>query len=215
MLLTAAFLVVSAVLFFVDFPVRRSASETDQDYVLETEGKESGSPSLQESGAQAQEDAPASAESAGTAPGSEQASVYVYVCGQVVHPDVYQMAAGSRVFEAVRAAGSFTEKADRNALNLADTVKDGQKIYVPAIGESSSAAAGSDAGTGTAQARLNINTASVEQLDTLPGIGRTRAQAIVAYREKNGPFEDIRGLLKVSGIKEGTFSKFEDLICVQ
>ena len=162
--------------------------------------------------------------------------IYVDVCGAVANPGVFQLATGSRVFQAIEAAGGYLPKAVQNCVNRAGVLTDGQQLYIltqeemerqgldPAemFGASDGQMNGS-AGTGqntgmTAQVqqdnRININTADEAQLTTLTGIGATRAQAIIAYREENGPFAAIEDIMNVQGIKEGTFAKIKDEIVV-
>ena len=162
--------------------------------------------------------------------------IYVDVCGAVANPGVFQLAVGSRVFQAIEAAGGYLPEAVQNCVNRAGVLTDGQQLYIltqeemerqgldPA--EMSGASDGQmngSAGTGqntgmTAQVqqdnRININTADEAQLTTLTGIGATRAQAIIAYREENGPFAAIEDIMNVQGIKEGTFAKIKDEIVV-
>ena len=166
----------------------------------------------------------------------QQAMIYVDVCGAVANPGVFQLAAGSRVFQAIEAAGGYLPEAALTCVNRAGVLTDGQQLYIltqeemerqgldPA--EMSGASDGQmngSAGTGqntgiAAQAqqdnRININTADETQLTTLTGIGATRAQAIIAYRQENGPFAAIEDIMNVQGIKEGTFAKIKDEIVV-
>ncbi|WP_044956544.1 helix-hairpin-helix domain-containing protein [Blautia wexlerae] len=166
----------------------------------------------------------------------QQAMIYVDVCGAVANPGVFQLAAGSRVFQAIEAAGGYLPEAALTCVNRAGVLTDGQQLYIltqeemerqgldPA--EMSGASDGQmngSAGTGqnagmTAQVqqdnRININTADEAQLTTLTGIGATRALAIIAYREENGPFAAIEDIMNVQGIKEGTFAKIKDEIVV-
>ncbi len=162
--------------------------------------------------------------------------IYVDVCGAVANPGVFQLAAGSRVFQAIEAAGGYLPEAVQNCVNRAGVLTDGQQLYIltqeemerqgldPAemAGASDGQMDGS-VGTGqnaglTVQAqqdnRININTADEAQLTTLTGIGATRAQAIISYREENGPFAVIEDIMNVQGIKEGTFAKIKDEIVV-
>lgn len=166
----------------------------------------------------------------------QQAMIYVDVCGAVANPGVFQLAAGSRVFQAIEAAGGYLPEAALTCVNRAGVLTDGQQLYiltqeemerqgrdpVEMAGASDGQMNGS-AGTGqntgmTAQVqqdnRININTADEAQLTTLTGIGSTRAQAIIAYREENGPFAAIEDIMNVQGIKEGTFAKIKDEIVV-
>ena len=162
--------------------------------------------------------------------------IYVDVCGAVANPGVFQLATGSRVFQAIEAAGGYLPKAVQNCVNRAGVLTDGQQLYIltqeemeqqgldPAeMAGASDGQMNGSAGTGqntgiAAQAqqdnRININTADETQLTTLTGIGATRAQAIIAYRQENGPFAAIEDIMNVQGIKEGTFAKIKDEIVV-
>lgn len=137
--------------------------------------------------------------------------VCVYVCGYVNSPGVYYIRNGARVADAVEAAGGIAEGAYPDILNLADMLTDGQRIYVPAIGETDNAMPAVQDGRSDL---VNINTADVSQLATLPGIGESRATSIIAYREENGAYGTIEDIMNVSGIKEAAFSKIKDYICV-
>ena len=148
--------------------------------------------------------------------------IKVYVCGAVQRPDVYEISADSRIVDAVSAAGGFAIDAYPEAMNLAETVSDGSRIYVPTKEEVDAlAVVYSDTGSGSGDTtsdstgRVNINTATLEELTTLPGIGDTRARAIIDYREQNGAFGNIEDIMKVTGIKEKSFSKIKDSICVK
>ncbi len=153
-------------------------------------------------------------------------TIFVYVCGAVARPGVYEFRPGSRVYEAVDAAGGALEEAVPDSLNLADVMYDGQKIRVPfqgdetevlqaASSEEESGEPGAAGGMqGSAGGLVNINTATVQELTMLPGIGQTRAAAVVAYRDRNGPFLCIEDLKNVSGIGEGIYSRVSALICV-
>lgn len=138
--------------------------------------------------------------------------VCVYVCGAVENPGVYYLLEGSRVDDAIKAAGGFTTDADSESLNLALSVKDGEQIAVKTVSEAASEAASkAEASDGL----ININTASEAELTTLPGIGSTRAAAIISYRETNGPFAKKSDIMNVSGIKEASYEKIKDLIKVE
>lgn len=156
--------------------------------------------------------------------------IYVHVCGQVVSPGVYQLLKGSRVYEAVAMAGGCTEQGAPDCLNMAQELTDGMKIQVPdqetarrileeqasGTGVINPSGTGPDSpGTsGEGEALVNINTASREQLTTLPGIGESRAEDIIRYREEYGGFQKIEDIMKVSGIKEAAFQKIKDRITV-
>ena len=166
----------------------------------------------------------------------QQELIYVDVCGAVANPGVFQLAAGSRVFQAIEAAGGYLPEAALTCVNRAGVLTDGQQLYIltqeemerqgldPAeMAGASDGQMNVSAGTGqntgmTAQVqqdnRININTADEAQLTTLTGIGATRAQAIIAYREENGPFAAIEDIMNVQGIIEGSFAKINDEIVV-
>lgn len=134
--------------------------------------------------------------------------IWVHVCGQVAMPGVYELLPGSRINDAIEAAGGFMEEADQEALNLAATIEDGQKVYVPARGEEPVISEAEDD-------RVDINHAREKELQQLPGIGESRARAIVEYRDKNGSFGTIEDLLKVDGIKQSVYDKIKDYIVVR
>lgn len=148
--------------------------------------------------------------------GQIQATVFVYVCGNVVKPGVYEAAEGARVYELIDMAGGVTQDGCAEALNLAEHVYDGQKLYVPDYDEYDftenivSLSGSEEQGAGL----VNINEADLELLMTLPGIGKTRAQAIIDYRTGYGRFGSIEDIMQVSGIKESAFSKIKEYICV-
>lgn len=139
--------------------------------------------------------------------------IAVYVCGAVEAPGVYELAAGSRVYEAVALAGGMTEEAWERGLNQAEVLSDGQMIVVLTEEEAEEQTGNDEAVNARNEDGLvNINAAGAEELKTLPGIGDAKAAAIIAYREKNGAFAAISDLKKVSGIGEGVFARLEGLI---
>jgi competence protein ComEA len=163
----------------------------------------------------------------------------VQLSGAVVQPGVYELPAGSRVQDAVRAAGGFTPDASTAAVNLAAPIKDGEYIIIPAIPPTPVAAIPIATSTPQPATRLenppltpdplpatqvppaatpagliNINTASLEDLDRLPGIGPVMAQRIIDYRTTNGPFAVIDDIMNVQGIGPATFEKIKSLITV-
>lgn len=147
---------------------------------------------------------------------------WIHICGQVAHPGVYELPKGSRVFQAVEAAGGFTENAEDGLLNLAGMVIDGMKITVLSKEEAKelteserkSMTGETDSGSGETGRLVNINTASREELMTLKGIGASRAEDIIRYREECGEFQRIEDIMKVSGIKDAGFQKIKDSITV-
>ncbi|WP_018132364.1 helix-hairpin-helix domain-containing protein [Effusibacillus pohliae] len=136
--------------------------------------------------------------------------VMVDVKGAVHSPGVYTLPAGARVVDAIQAAGGATEQADLQSVNLAQKLADGAPVLIPAKGEQASAAKPSV----VAEGKLNLNTATIEQLDALDGIGSTRAKAIVEYREKNGPFQSVDDLLKVKGFGPKLLDAIKDRLTV-
>lgn len=170
--------------------------------------------------------------------------IFVYVCGAVHAPGVYGLEEGARLYEAIACAGGVCEDAAEESVNQAQTVADGERLYIPTdeevrqgleeflksgisvgtegnkneenggiSGGGMSGALGEGSSTDSA-GKVNINTASREELKTLNGIGDTRAESILSYRELNGPFQAIEDLMQVDGIKEGVFNKMKDSITV-
>lgn len=162
-----------------------------------------------------QEDATAGETAADSAaPENASGEVVVHVAGAVSSPGVYTLPADSRVDDAVRAAGA-TADADLSQLNLAQKLADGQKITVPVAGatpaDGSSAATTADSDNG---GLININTATQEELESLPSIGEVRAQAIITYREEHGGFRTIDELKEVSGIGDKIFADISPHVTV-
>ena len=145
------------------------------------------------------------------------APIRVYVSGAVSRPGVYTLPPHSLVDDALKAAGGATAEADLDRINLALEVRDQQQVQVPRKGESVQPAPLATAGGATAQGalRVNINTATLADLDKLPKIGPATAQHIIDYRTKNGPFKYIEDLKKVSGIGDATFEVLKDFITVE
>lgn len=146
--------------------------------------------------------------------------IAVHICGAVKNPDVYFFEEGTRIIEGVEAAGGFLEDAASWYLNLSEKMIDEQRIYIPVTDEvldtdvfklwNSDVAAYVDE-----QGRININTASINKLTELSGIGEKKAESIVKYREENGPFVQNSDIIKVNGISESLFQSIEDKITVQ
>lgn len=146
-----------------------------------------------------------------------EGTIFVHVCGHVKEPGVYEFPAGSRICEAVEAAGGMLDTASCEAVNQAQQMQDGEQIYVPSKEE----AAGSvhnEAGMagenleGKDDGRIDLNTADKSQLMSLTGIGEMKAQAIIAYRQEHGSFHTPDEIMQVEGIKEGTYEKIKDQI---
>ena len=141
----------------------------------------------------------------------EPCVICVVICGAVQEEWIYYVPAGSRVNDVLVAAGGFSENASTSAVNLAEMVSDGDRIYIPEEGEEIVAVmTGSE--EKNSEGLVNINTAGKEELMTLPGIGETRAEEIIRYREQQGGFAQVEDLMKVNGIKEGTFNKLKDKV---
>jgi competence protein ComEA len=151
------------------------------------------------------------------------APISVHVAGAVVNPGVYRLPVASRVADAIQAAGGMRPEADPDLLNLASALQDGDRLWIPAKASATPAGRPENAGVvcvtvtpgpPTQDHPLNINTASVDQIDLLPGIGPVKAAAIVAYRTQNGPFTSVEELLKVPGITMSIFESLKDLVTV-
>lgn len=160
-----------------------------------------------------------------TVPESRENGYFVHICGQVKNPGVYELGKDCRIFEAVEAAGGFTDDAAEELLNLAEKISDGMKIVVLSREEAEALTAeekktvsGMGAQTGSVAGEksrlININTASKEELMTLSGIGESRAEDIIRYREESGGFQKIEDIMKVPGIKNAGFQKIKDRITV-
>jgi competence protein ComEA len=145
------------------------------------------------------------------------APVRVYVSGAVAAPGVYTLSAHSLVDDAIKAAGGAAADADLDKINLAQEVRDQQQIHVPRKGEATpqQPAPGPGGAATPGAKKVNINTATLAELDTLPKIGPTTAQRIIDYRTKNGPFKKIEDLKNVSGIGDVTFQALKDSITVE
>lgn len=130
----------------------------------------------------------------------------VFVCGSVVTPGVYELPTGSRVYEAIALAGGMTDEAAQTAVNQAELLTDGQMIEIPTKEEQQVRTAAEEA---RLDGLVNINTADLDELKTLPGIGDSKARSIIAYREKNGAFKTIEDIKSVDGIGDGIFAKLE------
>lgn len=149
------------------------------------------------------------------APTATPGPIRVYVSGAVDAPDVYTLAPGSIVQDALEAAGGPTADAELSALNLASILGDGDQVYIPIVGETPPAPAPQASNTSEANGVINLNEADLEALDSLPGIGPAIAERIIQYREQNGPFATIEDIQNVSGIGPATFEEIKELIAVE
>ena len=135
--------------------------------------------------------------------------------GAVVNPGVYQIKEGERVVDLIELAGGLQQDADTAAINFALHVHDEMAIYVPRIGEVIDSFLPSQLGESAGKGTVNLNSAQSSELQTLPGIGPAKAEAIIEHRETNGPFKSIEDLKNISGIGDKTFEKLKDLISVK
>lgn len=142
--------------------------------------------------------------------------INVFICGEINKPGVYSLCLGDRLIKLIELSGGFTQRADMEAVNLAEKLEDEDFIKIPALvtnlnGEKvNSTSSSTDNGTG----KININTATLEQLDSLPKIGPALAQRIIDYRVSNGRFKDIKELNNVSGIGDKIFEGLKDKVTV-
>jgi competence protein ComEA len=177
------------------------SGDSDTEAVTETEADDVGS------------EEPASDIASGETGSGE---IFVYVCGAVKDPGVYELKAGDRIYEAIDMAGGFSEDACEEAINLADEASDAQMIWVPTVEE---AAEGGLSQTGDDEGQaddglIDINSATAAELMTLPGIGQSKADSIISYRDANGSFARPEDIMNVDGIKEGVYNRIKDSIKV-
>lgn len=150
-------------------------------------------------------------------PAPTPAPILVHVVGAVQQPGVYPLPRESRVQDAIQAAGGFAEEADQKAVNLAARLKDGEKITVPGVDDPvlpAPAIPESSRSGNLSVGPVDLNSASLEELQTLPGIGETKAKAIIQYREQNNGFDNIEELQEVDGIGPATFENLKELVTV-
>lgn len=154
----------------------------------------------------------------------ERTSLYVHICGEVVNPGVYEIKPDERLFVLVEKAGGFTEAAAVDYMNQAQIIKDGDKIYIPSKAEVEETGVSlteqisrtGDTSKSDKESKLvDINSATEEELMTLPGIGSSKAKKIIAYREEIGSYETIEQLMDITGIKEGVFNTIKDYVVVR
>jgi competence protein ComEA len=150
----------------------------------------------------------------------EDRKIIIHIVGEVKRAGVYELYDDSRVIDALKAAGGETEKADLNSINLAAPIFDGDKIFVPsiniAINEDGNAGLEmSEYISGKDNDKININRASVEELQALSGIGPSKAENIIKYREENGKFKELNELLNVNGIGEKTLENIKDKLTLR
>ncbi|SHE41711.1 competence protein ComEA [Caldanaerobius fijiensis DSM 17918] len=149
---------------------------------------------------------------------TQQNEIYVDVGGAVKNPGVYRFKQGERVIDAINKAGGLEEDADTSTINMAKKLTDEEKVYIPKKGETPpqvvSGTSSGNSGVLPTNAKININTASLQELDSLPGIGPVTAQRIIDYRNQNGPFKSIEEIKNVSRIGDKIFEQIKDKITI-
>lgn len=141
-------------------------------------------------------------------------SIFVHVCGAVKKPGVYELQSNARICDAIKAAGGLKKKAADTEVNQAQALTDGEQVCIPykIDDEESTVAGGSGTSSGMEGNKISINRATAEELMTLPGIGESKAQSIIQYREEHGGFQKIEDIKNIQGIKDGVFNKIVDCI---
>ena len=187
-------------IFYIVSIIMLSMSLTGCNESEETEFQEISAEELDEKGASDETDMVKDEE--------KTEKIFVHVCGEVNNPGVYELNAGSRVFEALDAAGGVTKDAADDSVNQAEVLSDGQQLEILSEEQMSRNELTETFDSG----KMNINKATKEDLMTLSGIGESKADAIIRYREENGNFNSIEEIMEIEGIKEGVFRKIEEQI---
>lgn len=187
-------------IFYIVSIIMLSLSLTGCNESEETEFQEISAEELDEKGASDETDMVKDEE--------KTEKIFVHVCGEVNNPGVYELNAGSRVFEALDAAGGVTKDAADDSINQAEVLSDGQQLEIFSEEQMSQNELTETFDSG----KMNINKATKEELMTLSGIGESKADAIIRYREENGNFNSIEEIMEIEGIKEGVFRKIEEQI---
>lgn len=141
-------------------------------------------------------------------------SIYVYVCGAVANPGVYEAEENARAYQVIQMAGGILPEGAANYVNQAAAVTDGEQLYVPFQSEVEFGVIDSKSQE-SGENGVNINTAGLEELMTLPGIGESKAQSIIQYREEHGAFQSIEELTNIPGIKSGVYEKIKELVRIR
>lgn len=145
---------------------------------------------------------------------NSETRIFAYICGEVYEPGVYEVKNGARITDILELCGGVTEDAALEFINLAEPVTDGMKIYVPSKNEVDGMSPIQSENNTEDNGLININTADVSELTKLPGIGETKASAIVEYRKEAGGFKNVEDLLNVNGIGDSTYEKIKNLVCI-
>lgn len=145
---------------------------------------------------------------------ASEETLYVYICGAVLNPGIYEMKPGNRIADVLDKAGGFTKEACKTYVNLAKRVADEEKIFIPKMDEISDLSDEIHYNENQGNKKINLNTADVKELKSLSGIGDSKANAIIEYRETHGKYNKIEDIMKISGIKEAMFQKIKDRISV-
>lgn len=151
----------------------------------------------------------------GSAPDRPDGAVVVHVAGAVASPGLYRLGGDARVADALDAAGGPAPDAELDAVNLAAKVADGERVYVPRKGEAPPGVVAAGAAGGASAGPLDLNTATADQLDALPGVGPATAEAILAYRQEKGRFRSVDELLEVRGIGEAKLASLRSKVTVR
>lgn len=151
---------------------------------------------------------------------ANNADIYIHICGEVNRPDVYKVEENTRLIDVINLAGGLTKDAAGDYVNQAATVSDGQRIYIPSVIEVEVDTLGIEllgnaAEVSESVCKININTATIEELMTLTGIGKAKAESIHAYRQEYGDFTTIEEIKNIDGIKDAVFRKISDMITVK
>lgn len=141
--------------------------------------------------------------------------ITIHITGEVNNPGIVMLDEGARIVDALEAAGGETQNADINKLNLAYVLDDGEKLYIPGKNEEEKEYIIRGNGNQTETAKVNINTAQIEELSTLPGIGEATANKIIEYRKENGKFEKIEDIKNVAGIGDSKFQNIKEMLKVK
>lgn len=193
-------------------PVWENAGTAEAAETEQTE--ENGGLEMQQSGqhGEAQTQPEQTEESAAKETTKKETTIYVHICGAVQKPGVYEVPENYRLYELLEAAGGATDEGCADALNLADILQDGQRIVIPTASEAETMQTMTE--YAASDGLVNINTASMQELMMLPGIGEAKAADIIQYREEYGEFQTINDIMKISGIKDALFQKIKDRITV-